>query len=255
MPVLPTLPVDRLGPIPDVVHQIWVGSEPPAWVRRFWAGWDEFAAEHHPRLTMRRWTDDDLDGTATGRICRRHPGLAPVVIADLLRVEAVSLYGGLYMDSDTIPLRSLDEWTGHRAGWMGQGPYEPDKPPHKQVVNNAAFGFPAHHPYLSAVWDHGTEAVGRGLTSPFHIVGPLVFKKIINSTPELAEAVEIPRGPFPSTDDRVAAREERLGRRLTNGELRDEYPTARVVHMSAVSWQDATGNARRMRRREQWAEC
>src|SRR5699024_12726346 len=90
MPVLPTLPVDRLGPIPDVVHQIWVGSEPPAWVRRFWAGWDEFAAEHHPTLTMRRWTDDDLDGTATGRISRRHQGLAPVVIADLLRVEAVS---------------------------------------------------------------------------------------------------------------------------------------------------------------------
>src|SRR5699024_12275342 len=69
------------------------------------------SSDLHPTLTMRRWTDDDLDGTATGRICRRHPGLAPVVIADLLRVEAVSLYGGLYMDSDTIPLRSLDEWT------------------------------------------------------------------------------------------------------------------------------------------------
>lgn len=284
--------------IPPVVHQVWVGTDsPPSWVRTLWEEWDDATqpAATGQTLTVRRWTNDDLPSTLTGRWLAKasrsssrstpHPSewpVHPVVVADLLRVEILYLHGGLYMDSDTRPLRvgpdtdpSLTrDWTGHRAAWIGQGP--PDRsaasryaaraaPAHHvhagQVVNNATMGFPALHPFLEALWDRASAAVARGNTRAFDIAGPNVVRRLLHGTrptpdpsndpttnapdrPYLPHP-EIPRGPFVSTTQRDAALETKRGRPLTLSELRERYPRAVVAHMSMVSWQPSIQGAAR----------
>lgn len=226
MPILPTLPAEKLGPIPPVVHQIWVGKPPPAWVEDMWEEWDIFAAE--TGLTVRRWTNDDLAGTLTHRLISRYPFLTPVKIADFLRIEVVSLYGGMYMDSDTVPLRPLDEYVGDRPAWIGQGPVDPD------LVNNAAFGFPAHHPFLTDLWTNATAALGRGVKGTFNLAGPRAYRREVNRG-EHAD-VEVPRGPFISKYRKDKEQEMKMGRPFTTAEMRDRHPEAVVAHLSMESW-------------------
>lgn len=241
VPPLPVRSIDRLGPIPPVVHQIWVGKPPPPWVRHLWAEWDRFADEHG--LTMRRWTNDELEGTLTRRLLRAHPFLAPVQLADLLRIEVTSLHGGLYMDSDTVPLRSLEEYVGDRPGWLGQGPTDTSKTGEDleraaRFVNNATFGFPAHHPLLGQLWETATNALARGVTRTFDIAGPTAYRRALEADPVSAASVELPRGPFVSKRRADKREERKLGRPFTTDELRERYPDALVAHLSMVSWME-----------------
>src|SRR5215467_8976588 len=107
------LPIGDTHHIPPLVHQVWVGSEPPAWVQHSWREWDEFA-ESDGLTTMRHL--DELPFTA--RLCSRYP-LTPVQRANLIRLEALSFYGGIYMDTDIVPLRSLQRFHGKRPAWIG----------------------------------------------------------------------------------------------------------------------------------------
>lgn len=237
LPILPTLPTEKLGPIPPVVHQIWVGKPPPAWVENMWAQWDSFAAE--TGLTVRRWTNDDLAGTLTHRLISRYPFLTPVKIADFLRIEVVSLYGGMYMDSDTVPLRPLDEYVGDRPAWIGQGPTNPrlrgkEYEQAARLINNAAFGFPAHHPFLTDLWDSSTAALGRGIKGTFNLAGPRAYRREVDRG--VHTDVQVPRGPFISKNRFDKTEERKLGRPFTTAEMRDRHPEAVVAHLSMESW-------------------
>lgn len=221
--------------IPAVVHQIWVGSEVPLWTAKMWDQWDTFAQDDN--LTMRRWTDDDLHRTMTARVWETYPHLPPVVVADLLRVELVHRHGGMYMDSDTVPLKSLSKWTGNRAGWLGQGTPDWDEKHQiwKPYYNNATFGFPAGHPYLSAVWERAMGGLRRGLKTAFGIAGPVCYRAVYNSRSD-HYGVELPTGPFQSFQKADKQAEKMKGSALTTAELRAMHPDADVMHLSAVSW-------------------
>lgn len=223
-PILRVL--EERQPIPRMVHQIWIGSTPPAWVRTCWALWDEFAAANH--LVMNRVTS--LDGSISGRVgALRH--LPPVVTADLLRLELLARYGGLYMDSDTIPLSNLDAYVGRRSAWVadGQATIADGRP----TVSNAMMGFPEGHPLLNAVWEHGYRALRRGVTEPFAIAGPTVLRRLLD---EDVDFVRVESAQFPAFRAKQKDLESRLGRMLTQDELRKIYPDAAVVHLSATSW-------------------
>src|SRR5690606_9932007 len=98
------------------LHQIWVGSPPPERVRRNWAVWDTFMAEHHPDWTVYRWTDDSLLSQFVD------PTLSPRSRADFMRLVALSMRGGIYTDSDTLPLLPLDGLVGDRSDWIASYP-------------------------------------------------------------------------------------------------------------------------------------
>lgn len=165
--------------IPRTVHQIWVGSEPPPWVRRCWQTWDEFMVEHHPDWTVVRWTNSIVEKSPLS-ICGKiaeHFGLGPRGLADLIRLAAVFRYGGLYFDTDTIPLRPLSEFVGSRRPWIGTDEREEGT----RALINASFGFPPAHPFLSEVWVLAGEALQRGVTNEHWVAGPRTWRKAMNT--------------------------------------------------------------------------
>jgi mannosyltransferase OCH1-like enzyme len=90
--------------IPRVFHQIWVGPDPVL------DGFDEWRASwarHHPAWEQRLWVDDNLPPDL------RNPQVYerdrhPVERADILRLELLFRYGGVYLDADLECLKPID---------------------------------------------------------------------------------------------------------------------------------------------------
>jgi len=97
--VLDTLP----GGIPKVIHRIWLGPiEPPEFVA-FGERW----AELHPDWRVITWRDWMLPALDNQSLFDR--AASPAQRADILRLELLRRYGGVYVDTDMEPLRPLDE--------------------------------------------------------------------------------------------------------------------------------------------------
>jgi hypothetical protein len=104
-------------------------------------------------------------------------------VADLMRVMAVSLYGGVYADTDTMPLQPLDSWVGDRPGWVGASPHSREH----HVLSNATFGFPPGAPFLADVWRYAADALARGVTNEHFVAGPHAFREVWERDRSLAE--------------------------------------------------------------------
>ena len=106
------VPDDVYEPIiPRILHMIWVGPEPPA-------SFSEHASQWHalmPSWTIRVWRNEDI-----------HTGEFPEPIvrligwtnkgaqkADIMRYHIMEKYGGVYVDADVIPRRSLEDLVVH----------------------------------------------------------------------------------------------------------------------------------------------
>lgn len=90
--------------IPRVFHQIWVGAEP---VLDGFDRWRESWARHHPEWELRLWRDDNLPSDLRNSQAYerdRHP----VERADILRLELLFRYGGVYLDADLECLKPID---------------------------------------------------------------------------------------------------------------------------------------------------
>jgi mannosyltransferase OCH1-like enzyme len=94
--------------IPRTIHHIWVGPDPlPADHKP----WIESWKRHHPGWEHRLWTEDNLPGDPTRPevLERLRP---PVERADILRLELLYRYGGVYVDTDLECLRPMDDVLG-----------------------------------------------------------------------------------------------------------------------------------------------
>ena len=105
--------------IPRIMHQIWIGDEPPADVLRWRATvlaqhptW-----EHHFHRDTSVFTHPELDPELSAALreaeirvktyqTKHHP-LA--LVADLLRMTLLWLYGGVYLDLDMECVKPLDD--------------------------------------------------------------------------------------------------------------------------------------------------
>jgi hypothetical protein len=127
--------------IPRVFHQIWVGPDPlPDEYARYRETW----RRHHPGWDLRLWTEDNLP------LPLRRPEAAdrlrtPTERADILRLEVVWRYGGVYVDVDFECLRPIDDVIGDSELFIGLA--KPGR------VNNALFGAVAGHRLLDSALD------------------------------------------------------------------------------------------------------
>jgi mannosyltransferase OCH1-like enzyme len=91
--------------IPRVFHQIWVGRDP---VLDGFEAWRESWARLHPAWELRLWTDDNLpSGLRNPQVYERER--SAVERADILRLELVFRYGGVYLDADLECRKPIDE--------------------------------------------------------------------------------------------------------------------------------------------------
>lgn len=217
---LPPLPVlSAPGAIPRIVHQFWLGpdSERAERVSGLWSevlpGWD-----------VRLWTEQSTKDSPLERWVEKVQQVSEDyrLQADLLRLVALSYYGGIYADSDAVPLQPLDDWIGARNGWIGSGPETEDSP----TLINATFGAPAGHPFLARVMVLAQRALERGVTNPHWVAGPRQFRTAYTQVQDM------------DVDYRFVTTLEAKARAMVRGDvpidlgwLREQYPTSPILHV------------------------
>ena len=91
--------------IPNLLHLIWVGQSPqPDYIAIRVSKWKELM----PHWTVRLWTNEDLKDVRADVLELIDKTEKGVQKADILRYYIIETYGGVYMDSDVEPVKSLD---------------------------------------------------------------------------------------------------------------------------------------------------
>jgi mannosyltransferase OCH1-like enzyme len=92
--------------IPRIIHRIWLGAPMPPDVARFGKAWQRL----HGGWTVRTWRDWDMPALQHQRWFDEAE--SPAQRADIVRLELLHRYGGVYVDTDFEPLRPLDDLLG-----------------------------------------------------------------------------------------------------------------------------------------------
>jgi mannosyltransferase OCH1-like enzyme len=88
--------------IPRILHMVWLGCEPPAYFFENKRKWESLMPDWHVRC----WRDTDgVDGRVAERVRCAASGAQK---ADILRYAVMHEHGGVYVDADVTPHRSLD---------------------------------------------------------------------------------------------------------------------------------------------------
>jgi glycosyl transferase-like sugar-binding protein len=153
------------GPIPRVLHRIWLGDAPvPAEAVNFAEGW----ARHHPGWESRWWGDDDLRALVPAEAIARARSHSER--SNLLRYEILRRHGGVYVDTDVESLRPIDpllDGASAFAGWEGP-----------ESVGTAILGAVPGHPLFEDAAREALPNAGLGANSP-EATGPRFFTLVV----------------------------------------------------------------------------
>lgn len=130
----------RIGKIPKVIHQIWVGKKniPPT-CQRISRSWQK----NHPDWEYKLWTDADIESfpwiDKESFLKATNPGMK----SDIWRYQILCVYGGIYVDIDFECLKNFSPI--HDASRFYSGFMVKDK---KVGLANALIGAEKNHPIL-----------------------------------------------------------------------------------------------------------
>ncbi|KAF3362660.1 Uncharacterized protein PHSC3_000899 [Chlamydiales bacterium STE3] len=103
--------------IPPIIHLIWLGSDIPLQVASAFDTWKT----HHPHWTIKIWTDQDLsDFIWTNKKVQLAFEQATTWAekADILRIELLYQFGGIYSDADVVCLNSFQDLIVQNIGFF-----------------------------------------------------------------------------------------------------------------------------------------
>lgn len=184
--------------IPPVLHQIWLGPNPlPSEFERYRRTW----ARHNPRWELRLWTEDDLP-----RDLRRPEAAerlrAPAERSDILRLELLWRFGGVYADTDFECLRPIEPLLEGADFVVGLA--KPGR------ANNAFLASVAGHPLLERALEQLRPREYHGYDKA--AAGPQFIDELIASAPDAVTLLEpdllYPRTPA-ATEHAYAVHHER----------------------------------------------
>jgi len=162
--------------IPRIVHHIWLGPDP---LPEEHGPWIETWKRHHPDWEFRMWTEENLpEDPIRPEILERLR--APVERADILRLELVYRYGGVYLDTDLECLRPMDDVL---AGEDFVGVcHKPGK------ITNTAIAAAPEHPLLKQALEqvNPMEIYWTGASERLkEVAGGLLLARLIVDFPEI----------------------------------------------------------------------
>lgn len=161
-------------PIPLKFHMIWVGDTPiPEYVSQNFLSWKRLM----PHWQARLWLNNDVNTNEFSQeiIEKIHLAQKGAQKADILRYHIIEKYGGFYIDTDTIAIRSLDPivymgfdlvlYHDNFVSW--------------NYICNSPFGAAPHHPVLK-------EACKRVMNAELNTLdvnmktGPLLWGTVVS---------------------------------------------------------------------------
>jgi mannosyltransferase OCH1-like enzyme len=162
--------------IPKVIHQYWTGSPVPDHLMQYSNAWSNL----NPGWQHYLWTDASLgiDDPETGldnaSLWRRAeefvaPGRQYQLRADIVRYELLYRFGGVWIDMDFEPLKSLNSWF---AEVQGDQPFAVWEVQDKWAANGI-MGAPKKHWFMKLLIDRlPASARERTGDAPTRISGP-----------------------------------------------------------------------------------
>jgi FkbM family methyltransferase len=130
----------------------------------------QLARQLHPGWSIKIWNDDVvIHGARLARYLDHASSGAQR--ADLIRLDALLVYGGVYIDSDLRLLRPLDDIITHYDFFMGtEDGYN---------LTNAVIGAAQQHPAITAIIDFLEDNEPNWSAPPNETTGPILFAKLL----------------------------------------------------------------------------
>ena len=126
--------------IPKIIHRT-IQHDTNEVIDKCW----EKAQELHPDWEFRTWYDED-EYPYVGSYLEKCP--AGAFRADFIRLDVVYRFGGIYLDSDVMLIKSLDDLLQHDFWNAGEV---------ARSFGNIAFGAVPNHPAIKATIDKAIE--------------------------------------------------------------------------------------------------
>jgi mannosyltransferase OCH1-like enzyme len=141
----------------------------------------------HPGWKVCEWGDDLPAGLQQADVFARAVEVCPYdrwrFEADVLRLQLLWEFGGVYVDTDVEPLRALDpllvgvecfaSWSPHRG------------PGDRRLLTNAVLGASPRHPFIGACLDGLTAAIEKFRARPLaQMIGPWHLTRVFEARPE-----------------------------------------------------------------------
>jgi glycosyl transferase-like sugar-binding protein len=247
-------------PIPRILHQTWKSVDVPEPLAGFQARWRAL----HPDFEYRLWTDAQNDSFVRDEFPELYSlyrsFAREIYRADMVRCLYLLRFGGVYVDLDVEPLRSLHGFLAD-AGDCVLGA-EPEAHARKRrgkpiMACNAILASAPGHPFWRRMMEEIARRAALGGGEPVGVTGPLALDFVFETCGrELGVRVSEPDAffPLPDLDAQslpLDARSLKYFRSMRELEL---YPTSSFgVHHWAHTWIPEAGLNRGLQRLRGWS--
>lgn len=202
------------GGIPRIFHRIWLGSELPEDVERFGRAWLDL----HPGWTLHTWREWDMPALRNQFWFDRAPSYAGQ--ADIARLELLYLFGGVYVDTDEEPLRSIEDLIAEMSCFIASED--------GQWLSTGVVGCTPRHPFLARLIDGVPDSLLTNPDAPPNVqTGPQYVTRTWLTYKESAGVEPIEILPAPLFYPYHFSEPERAG---------GPFPDAYAVHHWAKTW-------------------
>lgn len=92
--------------IPKTIHYCWFGGKAkPAYVKKCMESWHQYC----PDYTFKEWNEDNYDISQVPFVKEAYQSQKWAFVSDYVRLDVIEKYGGIYLDTDVLLVRSPDE--------------------------------------------------------------------------------------------------------------------------------------------------
>lgn len=239
--------------IPHNLHHVWLGPNP---LPDDFAGYVETWKHHHPEWSFHFWTEDNLPAELRRPEVRDRLRV-PAERADILRLEVLWLYGGVYVDTDFECLRPIDPLL--EGVDLFAAIYKFDRKTQKERLNNAILGAAPQHAVVDRALNelrprnaHGYDKYAAGpffVDRLFQEAGATIFPRPLfyPSWAERDEAVAFHHMARTWKDGAGLQRSTKLARERT---ARAQAELEALIHRRRQAQLQVAALERRLRSRE-----
>lgn len=165
------------------LHRIWLDDDMPELFTEYGQQWRIL----HPDWDVTDWRHtEDLPKLINQDIFDHARDICPSdwkrFQADLLRLELLDQFGGVYADTDVQPLKPLDPLMDRRA-WIAHSPHHDTQG--RPLLTQCIMAAEPGHPFIRACIDTLPDAVERYRDRPLaQMIGPHHITRVWNQHPQ-----------------------------------------------------------------------
>ena len=98
--------------IPKIIHYCWFGGKPkPELAEKCIESWKKFC----PDYEIVEWNEGNFNINSNLYVKQAYEAKKYAFVTDYVRLYALYTQGGIYMDTDVMVLKPLDEYLNHEA--------------------------------------------------------------------------------------------------------------------------------------------